>query len=97
MIGRQLVVNKKLVARIMTEHGLFGLLIKKVRRGPSGEVVQSRRVVGWSINTTQTVALVTNDHGSQFTSWVFSERALEGLSLTFCCINATLTRTHRRE
>ena len=133
MIGRQIVVNKKLGARIMTESGLFGLLVKKVRRGPSGEIsctdlvrrnfrseqpnrlwltgitehftregklyccvvldAQSRRVVGWSIDTTQTAALVTSalgmavtnrqptpgvvlhsDHGSQFTSWVFSER-----------------------
>lgn len=53
----------------------------------------SRKVVGWSIDSTQTAALVTNalgmaisnrdpgpgtvvhsDHGSQFTSWVFTER-----------------------
>lgn len=120
----------------MTEHGIFGLPVKKVRRGPAAEVacsdlvrrnfsserpnniwltditehhtregkvdccavldVHSRRVVGWSIDTTQTAALVTNalgmavtnrrpergailhsDHGSQFTSWVFSERVRE--------------------
>jgi putative transposase len=54
----------------------------------------SRRVVGWSIDATQTAALVTNaldmairnrnpdpgliihsDHGVQFTSWAFTERA----------------------
>jgi putative transposase len=54
----------------------------------------SRRVVGWSIDATQTSALVTNalsmaisnrkpgpatvihsDHGVQFTSWAFTERA----------------------
>ncbi len=55
----------------------------------------SRRVVGWSIDSTQTPALVTNalgmaisnrspqpgatiihsDHGVQFTSWAFTERA----------------------
>lgn len=54
----------------------------------------SRRVVGWSIDSTQTSALVTNalnmaisnrrptagtvihsDHGVQFTSWAFTERA----------------------
>lgn len=53
----------------------------------------SRRVVGWSIDSIQTAALVTNaltmaiearspqsgavvhsDHGTQFTSWVFTER-----------------------
>ena len=53
----------------------------------------SRKVVGWSIDSSQTTALVTNalgmaitnrnpcrgtvlhsDHGSQFTSWVFTER-----------------------
>jgi putative transposase len=136
VIGRQIAVNKKLVARIMTECGLFGLPIKKVRRGPSGAVAcsdlvrrefrsdqpnrlwmtditehftregkvyccavldaHSRRVVGWSIDTSQTAALVTNalgmaitnrrpgagavvhsDHGSQFTSWVFSQRVSE--------------------
>ena len=41
VIGRQIAVNKKLVARIMTECGLFGLPIKKVRRGPSGAVACS--------------------------------------------------------
>ena len=54
----------------------------------------SRRVVGWSIDSTQTAALVTNalgmaigqrrpgygaiihsDHGVQFTSWTFTDRA----------------------
>jgi transposase InsO family protein len=54
----------------------------------------SRRVVGWSIDSTQTAALVTNalgmaianrspqagtiihsDHGVQFTSWAFTDRA----------------------
>jgi putative transposase len=54
----------------------------------------SRRVVGWSIDSTQTAALVTSaldmairnrnpgpgviihsDHGVQFTSWAFTERA----------------------
>ena len=57
----------------------------------------SRRVVGWSIDSSQTSALVTSaldmaitnrrpesgavlhsDHGSQFTSWLFSQRILEG-------------------
>ena len=56
----------------------------------------SRRVVGWSIDTTQTAALVTNalgmaiesrspgpgtilhsDHGTQFASWAFTQRAKE--------------------
>ncbi|GII32988.1 transposase [Planotetraspora mira] len=56
--------------------------------------VYSRRVVGWSIDSTQTAALVTNalgmaihnrtpqagtvihsDHGVQYTSWAFTERA----------------------
>jgi putative transposase len=57
--------------------------------------VYSRRVVGWSIDATQTAALATNalnmaisnrrpqpqntiihsDHGVQFTSWAFTERA----------------------
>jgi putative transposase len=56
--------------------------------------VFSRRVVGWSIDSSQTSALVTNalsmalqnrkpnvgtvihsDHGVQFTSWAFTERA----------------------
>ena len=137
VIGRKLVVNKKLVARIMSECGLFGLPVKKVRRGPSGEVAcgdlvrrdfrsarpnrlwmtditehftgegklyccvvldaHSRRVVGWSIDSRQTSALVTSaldmaitnrrpesgavlhsDHGSQFTSWLFSQQILEG-------------------
>ena len=103
VIGRKLVVNKKLVARLMTEAGLFGLPIKKVRRGPKGEVAcsdlvrrnfcseradrlwliditehptregkvyccvvldaHSRRVIGWSIDTSQTAALVTNAVG----------------------------------
>jgi putative transposase len=54
----------------------------------------SRRVVGWSIDSSQTAALVTNalgmaianrapepgaivhsDHGAQFTSWAFTDRA----------------------
>ena len=54
----------------------------------------SRRVVGWSIDSSQTAALVTNalgmaianrdpatgvivhsDHGVQFTSWAFADRA----------------------
>jgi putative transposase len=52
----------------------------------------SRRVVGWSTDTSQTAALVTNapgmaianrepgvivrsDHGVQFTSWAFTDRA----------------------
>jgi putative transposase len=56
--------------------------------------VFSRRVVGWSIDSSQTATLVTNalgmalesrnpdrdtiihsDHGVQFTSWTFTERA----------------------
>ena len=133
VIGRKLVVNKKLVARIMTECGLRGLPMHKSRRhvtneGVCGDLVQrnfqrdkpnhlwmtditehftregklyccvvldahSRRVVRWSIDSTQTTALVANalgmaitnrepapgtvlhsDHGSQFTSWVFTER-----------------------
>ncbi len=55
----------------------------------------SRKVVGWSIDSSQTAALATNalgmaiqsrrpppgavihsDHGAQFTSWAFSQRAL---------------------
>ena len=57
--------------------------------------VFSRRVVGWSIDSNQTAALVTNalgmaiaqrnpldgtvihsDHGTQFTSWAFTQRAI---------------------
>lgn len=55
----------------------------------------SRRVVGWSIDSSQTAALVVNalemaienrkaegvvihsDHGTQFTSWAFTRRALD--------------------
>jgi transposase InsO family protein len=55
----------------------------------------SRRVVGWSIDTSQTAGLVVNalgmaienrkaegvvihsDHGTQFTSWAFTRRALD--------------------
>jgi putative transposase len=57
--------------------------------------VFSRRVVGWSIDSAPTSALVTNalgmaignrrpdgtlihsDHGTQFTSWAFTRRALD--------------------
>jgi len=57
--------------------------------------VFSRRVVGWSIDSAPTAALVTNalgmaiqnrdpdgtlihsDHGTQFTSWAFTRRALD--------------------
>jgi putative transposase len=58
--------------------------------------VFSRRVVGWSIDSSPTAALVTNalgmaighrrpaagtvihsDHGTQFTSWAFTQRAID--------------------
>ena len=58
--------------------------------------VYSRRVVGWSIDSSQTAGLVTNalgmavqnrtpspgtvihsDHGTQYTSWAFTQRARE--------------------
>jgi len=134
VIGLQLIVSRKLVARVMTEAGLHGLPLRKNRKRNVGaeatcsDLVQrdfhrdapnrlwmtditehptregklyccvvldahSRRVVGWSIDSTSTVALVANalgmainnrqpasgavvhsDHGSQFTSWVFTER-----------------------
>ena len=134
VIGRQLIVSNKLVARVMSEAGLRGLPLRKGRKRNVGneatcsDLVQrdfhrevpnrlwmtditehptregklyccvvldahSRRVVGWSIDSTPTAALVANalgmaitnrqpasgavvhsDHGSQFTSWVFTER-----------------------
>lgn len=137
VIGRQLNVSMKLVARVMTEAGLRGLPLGRGRKRRGGaeatcsDLVQrdfhrdapnrlwmtditehatregklyccvvldahSRRVVGWSIDTTPTAALVSNalgmavthrqpatgavvhsDHGSQFTSWVFTERVRE--------------------
>jgi transposase InsO family protein len=133
LLGRQIVVSRKLVHKLMAEGRLKGLPTRRQRKGlvnvataddlvcrdfnrnapnqlwltditehPTREgrvyccVVldaHSRRVVGWSIDTHQASSLVTNalamainnrtpspgtvihsDHGSQFTSWAFSER-----------------------
>jgi putative transposase len=132
-LGRQIVVSRKLVHKLMAEGRLKGLPTRKqrkslvnvataddlvcrdfVRGAPNqlwltditehptreGKVyccvvldAHSRRVVGWSIDSHQASSLVTNalqmaisnrtpragtvihsDHGSQFTSWAFSER-----------------------
>jgi putative transposase len=132
-LGRQIVVSRKLVHKLMAEAHLQGLPARKRRRNfvnaatfedlvcrdfarsapnqlwltditehptREGKVyccvvldAHSRRVVGWSIDSHQASSLVTNalsmaisnrtpqagtvihsDHGSQFTSWAFSER-----------------------
>ena len=132
-LGRQIVVSRKLVHKLMGEAQLQGLPTRKQRRSLAtvatsedlvcrefarsapdqlwltditehptreGKVyccvvldAHSRRVVGWSIDNHQASSLVTNalgmaisnrtppagtvihsDHGSQFTSWAFSER-----------------------
>ena len=132
-LGRQIMVSRKLVHKLMVEARLKGLPARKQRKSPvncataddlvcrdfrrnapdqlwltditehptrEGKVyccvvldAHSRRVVGWSIDTHQASSLVTNalsmavsnrapragtvihsDHGSQFTSWAFSER-----------------------
>jgi len=132
-LGRQIIVSRKLVHKLMVEARLQGLPTRKGRKSlvnvatsedlvcrdfnrdapnqlwltditehPTREgkiyccVVldaHSRRVVGWSIDSHQASSLVTNalvmalsnrtppagtvihsDHGSQFTSWAFSER-----------------------
>jgi putative transposase len=132
-LGRQIVVSRKLVHKLMGELALKGLPARKQRRSLAntstaedlvgrdftreapnqlwltditehptreGKVyccvvldAHSRRVVGWSIDTHQASSLVTNalsmaisnriplagtvihsDHGTQFTSWAFSER-----------------------
>jgi putative transposase len=132
-LGRQIVVSRKLVHKLMAEARLQGLPTRKLRRNlvnvatcedlvcrdfnrvapnqlwltditehptKEGKVyccvvldAHSRRVVGWSIDSQQASSLVTNalsmaisnrtppagtvihsDHGSQFTSWAFSER-----------------------
>ena len=72
----------------------------------------SRRVVGWSIDSSQTAALITNalsmaiatrdpqaggvihsDHGVQFTSWAFTDRAKRsGLVPSMESIGVTTTR-----
>jgi transposase InsO family protein len=133
LLGRQIVVSRKLVHRLMAEGRLKGLPARRQRKSlvniataedlvcrdfnrnapnqlwltditehPTREgrvyccVVldaHSRRIVGWSIDSHQATSLVTNalamaisnrtpsrgtvihtDHGSQFTSWAFSER-----------------------
>jgi putative transposase len=135
-LGRQIVVSRKLVHKLMAEAHLQGLPTRKQRRSlvnvatsedlvcrdfnrdapnqlwltditehptREGKVyccvvldAHSRRVVGWSIDNHQASSLVTNalamaisnrtpsagtvihsDHGSQFTSWAFSERVRE--------------------
>jgi putative transposase len=132
-LGRQIIVSRKLVHKLMAEARLQGLPTRKQRRNlvnaatsedlvcrdfnraapnqlwltditehptREGKVyccvvldAHSRRVVGWSIDAHQASSLVTNalamaisnrtpptgtvihsDHGSQFTSWAFSER-----------------------
>ena len=132
-LGRQIMVSRKLVHKLMVEQRLKGLPTRKQRRtlvnvataedlvcrefargAPDqlwltditehptreGKVyccvvldAHSRRIVGWSIDSHQATSLVTNalamaisnraprggtvihsDHGTQFTSWAFSER-----------------------
>jgi putative transposase len=132
-LGREIIVSRKLVHKLIGELALKGLPARKHRRSLAnvataedlvcrdfirdapdqlwltditehptweGKVyccvvldAHSRRVVGWSIDTHQASSLVTNalsmavsnrapragtvihsDHGSQFTSWAFSER-----------------------
>jgi len=132
-LGRQIVVSRKLVHKLMAEARLQGLPTPRRRKSLAnvassedlvcrdfnrtapnqlwltditehptreGKVyccvvldAHSRKVVGWSIDTHQASSLVTNalqmaisnrtppagtvihsDHGSQFTSWAFSER-----------------------
>ncbi len=132
-LGRQIIVSRKLVHKLMAEARLKGLPARRQRKrlanvataedlvcrdftsdAPNqlwltditehptreGKVyccvvldAHSRRVVGWSIDSHQASSLVTNalqmalsnrapqpgtvihsDHGSQFTSWAFSER-----------------------
>jgi putative transposase len=132
-LGRQIVVSRKLVHKLMSELRLKGLPARKQRRSlpnvasaadlvcrnftrdapnqlwltditehptREGKVyccvvidAHSRRVVGWSIDSHQASSLVTNalqmavgnrtppagtvihsDHGTQFSSWAFSER-----------------------
>jgi transposase InsO family protein len=132
-LGRQIVVSRKLVHKLMAEERLKGLPARKQRRtlvnvATAEDLVRrdfdraapdqlwladitehptregkiyccvvldahSRKVVGWSIDSQQASSLVTNalqmaisnrtppngtvihtDHGSQFTSWAFSER-----------------------
>ena len=132
-LGRQIVVSRKLVHKLMAEAHLQGLPARKRRkilvnaatcedlvcrdfaRGAPNQLwltditehptregkvyccvvldAHSRRLVGWSIDNHQASSLVTNalamaisnrapsagtvihsDHGSQFSSWAFSER-----------------------
>jgi transposase InsO family protein len=132
-LGRQIVVSRKLVHKLMGEARLHGLPTRKQRKSlihvataedlvcrefardapdrlwltditehptREGKVyccvvldAHSRRIIGWSIDSHQATSLVTNalamaisnrtpsgatvihtDHGSQFTSWAFSER-----------------------
>jgi transposase InsO family protein len=132
-LGRQIVVSRRLVHKLMVESRLQGLPARKQRKSllnvataddrvcrdfnrdrpnqlwladitehPTNEgkvyccVVldaHSRRIVGWSIDSHQATPLVTNalamainnrtppggtvihtDHGTQFSSWAFSER-----------------------
>jgi putative transposase len=133
-LGREIVVARKHVARLMQQAGIAGLPLKQrfkkvsraitsadlversfERSGPDqlwvtditehrtreGKIfccvvldAHSRRVVGWSIDSAQTATLTTNaltmaienrrpaqglvihsDHGTQFTSWSFTDRA----------------------
>ena len=135
-LGREIVVSRKLVHKLMAEARLHGLPARKQRKSlvnvstaadlvcrefareardqlwladitehptREGKVyccvvldAHSRRVVGWSIDSHQATSLVTNalamaisnrrpssetvihtDHGTQFTSWAFSERVRE--------------------
>jgi transposase InsO family protein len=132
-LGRQIMVSRKLVHKLMAEAQLQGLPARKRRKSlvnvataedlvcrefaraapdelwfaditehptREGKVyccvvldAHSRRIVGWSIDSHQATSLVTNalamaisnriplggtvihtDHGTQFTSWAFSER-----------------------
>jgi putative transposase len=133
--GRRVVVNRKMIWRLMRESGITGLPNRRKYRSKAnlatstdmlnrnfdkGEINQvwatditqhwtaegflycaavidthSRRIVGWAIDSSQTSKLVTSaldmaitnrkpigtiihsDHGSQFTSWAFSQRVRE--------------------
>jgi putative transposase len=99
----QTATAEDLVDRCFARNGPNQLWVTDITEHPTreGKVyccvvldVFSRKVVGWSIDSSQTAALVTNalsmalqnrrpttstiihsDHGVQFTSWVFTERA----------------------
>ncbi len=64
--GREITVGHNAVAQIMSELGIKGLPTRKMPKGARVGAVSSldsRLVVGWSIDATQTTALVTNALG----------------------------------